>query len=332
MVDHSDQNLSSDSHVLDRVHNTDKDHAPQAMGSNHSNVDQNHINTQILAQLSALGARLDSMESSIKSGKKTNDSTKIKRSKVKTKTGVAHAGLKGVGLTSPTVQTVSNIPPPSRLREEARIQEEVQNRLRHLADSVKPGMGKIKSQRGGAVDVFVSHKVRWPQESVLSGQNKDRITYNQLSPVQWMAGFCRSIREESDTKIREHMLEYVIDLLDDATDFSWASAKASHAVFLCRMEQGEIGSWLETEKSDRVRRAHAQLHNTVQGSAQRAQDKHSSAKTATCVYYNKGVCSQKQTHETKGVLYKHVCALCWAKDSKAYPDPQTECRRSTKNE
>ena len=61
LVDHSDQSLSSDSHVLDRVHNTDKGHAPQAMGSNQSSVDQNHINTQILAQLSALGARLDSM-------------------------------------------------------------------------------------------------------------------------------------------------------------------------------------------------------------------------------------------------------------------------------
>ena len=106
-----------------------------------------------------------------------------------------------MGPTSPPVHTVTNIPPPSRLREEARIQEEVQNRLRHLADNVKPGMGRIKSQRGGAVDVFVSQKVRWPLEFVLSGQNKDRITYNQLSPVQWMAGFCRSIWEESDTKI-----------------------------------------------------------------------------------------------------------------------------------
>ena len=110
-------------------------------------------------------------------------------------------------------------------------------------------MTKLKSQRGGSVDVFVNHKVRWPHEFVLSGQNKDRVTYNQLSPVQWMAGFCRTIRKESDMAVREHMLDYVIDLLDDATDFSWASAKASHAVLLCRMEQGEIKSWSETEKS-----------------------------------------------------------------------------------
>ena len=105
-------------------------------------------------------------------------------------------------MAPPSVHIPHNIPPPSRLREEARIQEEVQSRLRHLADNVKPGMGKLKSHRGGLVDVFVNHKVRWPHEFVVSGQNKDRVP-NQLSPVQWMAIFCRTIREESDMAIRE---------------------------------------------------------------------------------------------------------------------------------
>ena len=55
------------------------------------------------------------------------------------------------------------------------------------------------------------------------------------------------------------MLDYLINLLEDATDFSWASAKASHTLLLCRMEQGEIESWTETEKINRVRRAHAHV-------------------------------------------------------------------------
>ena len=95
----------------------------------------------------------------MKTVKKTNDSSKFKKSRVQTKVTVAHNGLKEVGAASPSVQTVHNIPTPSQLREEARVQEEFQNRLRHLADHVKPGMGKIKSQRGGAVHVFVNHKV-----------------------------------------------------------------------------------------------------------------------------------------------------------------------------
>ena len=75
------------------------------------------------------------------------------------------------------------------------------------------------------MDVFVNHKVRWPHEFLLSGHNQDRVTYNQLSPVHWIAGFCRTMQEKSDITIREHMLDYVIDLLDDATDFSWSSTK-----------------------------------------------------------------------------------------------------------
>ena len=54
------------------------------------------------------------------------------------------------------------------------------------------------------------------------------------------------------------MLDYCINLLEEVRDFSWSSAKASHAVLLCCMEHGEIGSWLDTDKIDRVSRAHAQ--------------------------------------------------------------------------
>ena len=61
--------------------------------------------------------------------------------------------------------------------------------------------------------MFVPHRGMWPHEFVLSGQNKDRITYNQLSTIQWMAGFCRSIIEESEMSVKEHMLDYVIDLV-----------------------------------------------------------------------------------------------------------------------
>ena len=73
--------------------------------------------------------------------------------------------------------------------------------------------------------------------------------------------------------IMEYMLDYLIHLFDDATDFFWASAKASHAVLLCRMKQGEIAGWAETDKIDRVRRAHAQRHSVGQNSTQRVLDK-----------------------------------------------------------
>ena len=90
-----------------------------------------------------------------------------------------------MAITSGTSST--DLPPPNKLREEARIQLEVQNRLKQLADQARPGTEKIKSQRGGSVKVFVQNKVKWPHKFVLSGQNKDKLSYNQLSPIQWVA-------------------------------------------------------------------------------------------------------------------------------------------------
>ena len=46
------------------------------------------------------------------------------------------------------------------------------------------------------------------------------------------------------------MLDYLISLLDDAQDFSWDAAKASHAVLLCKTEQGEIGDYSCTDQID----------------------------------------------------------------------------------
>ena len=66
--------------------------------------------------------------------------------------------------------------------------------------------------------------------------------------------------KEKDLGVREHMLDYVISLLDDAQDFSWQAAKASHALLLCRMEQGKISDWGQIDKIDRIRSANAQMH------------------------------------------------------------------------
>ena len=240
-------------------------------------------------------------------------------------------------MATPSIPSVGHLPSLEQLKHEAKIQEEVQARLKHLVDNAKPGRDKIKSQRGGSVEVFIANRIKWPHEYVLSGNTKDRITYNQLSPIQWMAGFCRTIREESDPKNKEFMLDYVINVLDDATDFSWASAKACHAVLLCRMEQGEIQSWYQTDKIDRIRRAHAQRHITGQGSRNRSQDKstYGTGRVVLCIYFNKGMCMQKQTYETKGVLYKHICSSCWSKEGKSLSHSQLECRKlqtQTKNE
>ena len=54
-------------------------------------------------------------------------------------------------------------------------------------------------------------------------------------------------------KTRDHMLDYLTDLMEDSHDFGWQNAKGSHTVLLCKMEDNKI-TWDETNKIDRVRR------------------------------------------------------------------------------
>ena len=70
-----------------------------------------------------------------------------------------------------------------------------------------------------------------------------------------MAGFSSIIREVKSIKIKNAMLKYMTDIMEDAQNFGWATAKGAQA--LCRMEEGKV-DWLSSEKLDRLRRAHAQ--------------------------------------------------------------------------
>ena len=131
------------------------------------------------------------------------------------------------------------------------------------------------------------------------------------------------------------MLDYLISLLDDANDFSWDAAKASHAVLLCRMEQGEVVSYQETDKIDRIRRANAQRHipqsqYSVQSLNNARKNANKITKSMPCQYFNQGSCVHQKSHETKGTLYKHICAACFASQGKTYPHPEIDCRNKLK--
>ena len=131
-----------------------------------------------------------------------------------------------------------------------------------------------------------------------------------------MAGFCRTMKGEKNLEMKEHMLDYVIALLEDANDFSWGAAKASHAVLLCRMEQGEVSDFSDTLKIDRIRRANAQKHTTSNSSVSQNPSANKFCGKITrsmpCNYYNQDSCVHDKTHETKGVIYKHICSACFA--------------------
>ena len=179
--------------------------------------------------------------------------------------------------------------------------------------------------------MVVPNRIKWPQEYVLAGEKKERVQYDHLSIPQWVAGFCRIMREENDLENKNSMLDYLIALFEDVQDFSWDSARASHAILLCRMEQGEVKNYTETGKIDRIRRANAQRHPAPPSAlASGKKQNQKTKKSMPCTYYNQGSCSFNRTHDTKGVTYKHICSACFATGGKVYTHPENECRNKNR--
>ena len=123
------------------------------------------------------------------------------------------------------------------------------------------------------------------------------------------------------------MLMYLGDLMKDTTDFSWANAKASHAVLLCEMESVSV-TWQDTSHIDRIRRVHAQKHpapskqNWVRGSDP-------ARRPWFCKAFQSGVCTFNKDHEVAGHLHKHLFAFCLSQ-GRFLAHPEKECQFSKK--
>ena len=67
---------------------------------------------------------------------------------------------------------------------------------------------------------------------------------------QWVSGFVGCIQEEKSKAAKSCMLDYLDNLMEDASDFSW-EVKASHAIVLTNMEVNRLW-WTETDKLDHI--------------------------------------------------------------------------------
>ena len=225
------------------------------------------------------------------------------------------------------------LPELKAIRSSRSIQKKIDKKLASLQRE-KQDQGndtpKIKSKRGGSSEVLVNKRVSWPQDHILGGPSKQRLSYDQLNLTQFVQGFAKNILEESDHDCREKMLSYLADLMEDANDFTWANAKASHAVLMCEMERGVVG-WSDTTRIDRIRRAHAQKHNLPH--RQNWAKNWDQRKPWFCKPFQSGTCQFGKDHEINGKIHKHICSYCLAQGRfLGHPERDFQLKKNSKNE
>ena len=135
----------------------------------------------------------------------------------------------------------------------------------------------------------------WPQNHVLAGTSKCRVTYDSLSTFQQFLDFVQSVKMKKNVSTKYAMLEDMSELMEDDQDFRspWSSAKDAHAVLLCRMEEGKV-NWNMTEKIARIR-VHAQ--KVVNASSKKLNPE---SQGMPCKFYQKQKCPYKGDHHTGG--------------------------------
>ena len=107
-------------------------------------------------------------------------------------------------------------------------------------------------------------------------------SYDQLATCQWMLGFLKIHQEEQDATIRENMVEYLTELLQDACNYSWESAKGAHNVLLHWM-QGDVVNWSNLKEVNKILKQYAQTSSAFHGAA----GERSITKVVSCFKYNK---------------------------------------------
>ena len=219
------------------------------------------------------------------------------------------------------------IPSMQTLRQSADINRQVQQRYRELDEA-----SRLSHQ--GNLDLLIEAltkkqknekiKVKWPQDLAFVGTMKKRPTYDQLTTCQWMLGYLRIRQEETDVKIREHMIEYLTELMQDACDYSWESAKGAHSVLLHRMADGVV-DWGQVKEVQKIRKRYAQMTATP------SQEKYSkSQKAVPCLRHNKGTCLRTSDHEWQNLMLKHMCQFCHTQFNKVEHHARKDCWKAPK--
>ena len=198
-----------------------------------SNISQD-IGSKILSAIQSFDSRLSVMESKVAE----NAARLTTRASPSVATNESPCAATRHSTAQPSV-----VPSLEAMQASAQLQAKVDDRMSHLEglpDVSSQLPGKFRSQRGGKEVVFCKRQVPWPHNHILTGNHRERISYDDLDVYQWVAGYAGIAKDEGDIDLKNTMLEHLIPLMEDAHDFSWTGSKAAHAVILTKMEDCKL--------------------------------------------------------------------------------------------
>ena len=147
----------------------------------------------------------------------------------------------------------------------------------------------------------------------------------------WFCGFLRSIKKQNSPLARDNMIQYGADLMQNALDLGWGTAKGSYKVLLSSIESTDL-TWEDLPQIQDLR------HQYAQRSIVRASNNLNPTPTANsqlnvrpgrrllCSRFQSGACTFESDHSADRVRYRHICAFCFHQLGKTFPHRESECQ------
>ena len=126
----------------------------------------------------------------------------------------------------------------------------------------------------------------WPQDFVFVGIHRRWPSYDQLDECSWMLGFLRQYHVQKDASVQKNMLLYLVELLQDAVDFGWNSAKGAHFVLVNSMVDGLI-QWKDLEGVQKLRERFCKSLSNPSSQNYTKFDKSKNLRQLPCFKFNK---------------------------------------------
>ena len=190
---------------------------------------------------------------------------------------------------------------------------------RTLAPQGKPATSR-HSGRYNTVDAIISEpEKRWPKKGFRGGQGKKRLTYDELSLSQWVAGQLANIYNIQDHTLARQALLQVIHSMWDTTSLPWVAVRNAYASSMHDVEEW-ILTWDNPTQWSLNRLSASQIAMNSQPNISQSTSGSQTSTKLPCHYYNDGSCS----HESHHGQYCHICSYC-ARSGRTNPHPEVKC-------
>ena len=213
------------------------------------------------------------------------------------------------------------IPNLQTLRSNATMSDAVNNLLASYEGRIHADIQQGKQQSTKLSGRYNTHDtisaqphLRWPNEGFHASNGKKRLTYDELSLPQWVAGQLTNIHAMSDPILVKQAILQITLAMRDAASLPWAAVKSAWASSMHEVEEGLL-TW-----ADATQWGINRLSTSQAALAQPQLPAASSSTKRPCKCFNEASCSHENHHGS----YSHICAYCY-KQGKQFTHPEHKC-------